>query len=372
MIPLLAVHRARVDELDALIQELQRSISALQAEKAVALEPLAAYKYPVLTLPSEVVSEIFRHFLPPDSSPPLQGRFSPSILTKVCKTWERIADATPALWEPISFSGFCKGDLTQAHEWLSKSGSRPLSLEFGGSFLNLSTVIPELVAERARWKRVDFDICSSFLSSMGNGPTPLLQHLELVVDEGWLLKNPNPPTPPTATFRDAPMLRTAVLNSVAAFNIILPWSQLTSLTLLRITPEDWVPVLNLTTNLVHCTLEIEVLYDDFLRPEETVNLLRLESLTVTLGDGMPMELACLGYFVLPALRCLEVPEDFLHPDPIATLKSFISKSSCELLELHIMGERSVHSESYFGELEAIPQIHFERKRWAQRARSMEV
>ncbi|KAJ7670189.1 hypothetical protein DFH06DRAFT_1321185 [Mycena polygramma] len=366
MNPFLAAYRARVNELDAQIREVQRTLSALRTEKASALEQLAAYKYPVLTLPNEIVSEIFSHFVPPASSPPpLRGDLSPTILTTICKKWGRIALTTPALWKAITFSGFHSEDLRKLLRWLSRSRSSPLSLKVRGKF-NLSQIFSAIVAHRARWERLDCNMCSSHLSSMGDGPTPLLRHLALVVDEKRPLNNP---TPPTATFRDAPMLRTAVLSSFAAANLILPWSQLTSLTLVRITPEEWVPVLEQTTNLVHCGLEIVIPDDDFVLPTE-VKLLRLETLTVTVADEIE---GCLEAFVVPALRRLEVPEAFLYPDPITTLTSFMSKSSCRLRELHITDERSVPMDSYLWTFESIPRLYFEYKdREEPRARSVEL
>jgi hypothetical protein len=53
-------------------------------------------------------------------------------------------------------------------------------------------------------------------------------------------------------------------------------------------------------------------------------------------------------FIVPALRSLEIPEYFLDDaDPIESLKRFISKSGCKLLEeLHITGPRTQPQQSY--------------------------
>ncbi|KAJ7917678.1 hypothetical protein B0H13DRAFT_2657737, partial [Mycena leptocephala] len=65
MLTNLDADRSRVADISAQILDLERSISALRIEKTQAQERLDSYKYPVLTLPNEIVSEIFIHFLPP-------------------------------------------------------------------------------------------------------------------------------------------------------------------------------------------------------------------------------------------------------------------------------------------------------------------
>ncbi|KAJ7641164.1 hypothetical protein FB45DRAFT_712335, partial [Roridomyces roridus] len=57
---------------------------------------------PVLTLPNEITSEIFVHFLPPyPVCPPMTGLDSPTSLTHICRQWREIALATPKLWRAI-------------------------------------------------------------------------------------------------------------------------------------------------------------------------------------------------------------------------------------------------------------------------------
>ncbi|KAJ7897415.1 hypothetical protein B0H13DRAFT_2521789 [Mycena leptocephala] len=79
MLAALDTDRTRVADIEAQILDLERSLSALRDEKALVQERLDAYKYPVLTLPSEIISEIFIHFLPTYPLPPLIGIFSPSL-----------------------------------------------------------------------------------------------------------------------------------------------------------------------------------------------------------------------------------------------------------------------------------------------------
>jgi hypothetical protein len=101
----LEADRARVADLDAQISHLERSLSALREEKNLAQERLDSYKYPVLTLPNEIVSEIFIHSLPAyPEYPPLTGLHSPTLLTHICRRWREIALGAPALWRAIQFN----------------------------------------------------------------------------------------------------------------------------------------------------------------------------------------------------------------------------------------------------------------------------
>ncbi|KAJ6474423.1 hypothetical protein C8R47DRAFT_708876 [Mycena vitilis] len=105
MLAHLEADRVRVAELEAHIVELQRSLAVLQSEKVSAQERLASYKYPVLTVPNELISEIFIHFLPAyPVCPPLTGPRSPAVLTQICHRWREVALSTPSLWRALSLS----------------------------------------------------------------------------------------------------------------------------------------------------------------------------------------------------------------------------------------------------------------------------
>ncbi|KAJ7106445.1 hypothetical protein C8R43DRAFT_906192, partial [Mycena crocata] len=86
---------------------------------------------PVLTLPNEIVAEIFLHFLPdyPECPSPT-GLFSPTILTHICRKWREIACATPSLWRAIQYPVYFD-DAHGVHTlkaWLLRSCSCPISL----------------------------------------------------------------------------------------------------------------------------------------------------------------------------------------------------------------------------------------------------
>ncbi|KAJ7909680.1 hypothetical protein B0H13DRAFT_2661362 [Mycena leptocephala] len=337
----LEADRARVAELEAQISHLERSLSALRIEKMLAQERLDSYKYPVLTLPNEIVSDIFMHFLPPyPLFPPLIGLLSPTLLTQICRKWREIALGTPPLWSAITSyhdSINISFDLAiRAFDtWLNRSRCCPVSLRFDAtdSYMEVAEFLAIVVPHRARWKYLKLSSWPSHLPIL-DGPMPLLCYLNL-----RLLGS----DAKVVTF-EMPLLRTVVLNDTAALSVVLPWAQLTSLTLLRVYPYECVPILQQTSSLVHCKLELFDSTNNQPRPDITLPC--LESLTL-INPGRESVVDFLETLIVPALRSLEIPEDFLyHVNPIESLTAFISKSGCKLEEVRITGPRSVPSTSY--------------------------
>ncbi|KAJ7854619.1 hypothetical protein B0H13DRAFT_1480666, partial [Mycena leptocephala] len=88
---------------------------------------------PVLTLPNEIISEIFVHFLPIyPRFPPLHGSLSPTSLTHICRKWHEIALATPLLWRAFRLSSDDSIPFERQRDiselWLKRSRSCPLSI----------------------------------------------------------------------------------------------------------------------------------------------------------------------------------------------------------------------------------------------------
>jgi hypothetical protein len=142
--------RTRLVDIEAQILDLERSLSVsenlreperalatLRAEKTQVQGRLDSYKYPVLTLPNEIVSEIFVHFLPPyPQCPPLSGILSPNTLTRICRQWREVALATPALWRAIGLSDHRISFEQQHHitiNWLKRSRHCPLKFHCRGT-----------------------------------------------------------------------------------------------------------------------------------------------------------------------------------------------------------------------------------------------
>ncbi|KAJ7664896.1 hypothetical protein B0H14DRAFT_3696612 [Mycena olivaceomarginata] len=90
----------RIADIDAQILELERTLSSLKEEKDFLRARLAIYTYPVLTLPNEIVSEIFVQVLPdfPRYPPPI-GPLSPYPLCQICRKWRDYSVLYPSAVE---------------------------------------------------------------------------------------------------------------------------------------------------------------------------------------------------------------------------------------------------------------------------------
>ncbi|KAJ6454600.1 hypothetical protein C8R45DRAFT_1111849 [Mycena sanguinolenta] len=336
-----AAGRARIAEIDAKISSLKKSIRALKAEKLRTQERLESYTHPVLTLPNEITSEIFLKFIPDyPSPPPLTGLLSPTTLTHVCHRWRAIAHSTPALWNGILVPAYSRTRRNEAYlpkileSWLSRSRCLPLSILMDDMF----DVLPEecvaaLVLHRARWEYVTLTVLDASIVHTMQGAMPLLRQFEIRPHLGG-------PSPSPIRFCGVPRLRSATVWETSGAIDILPWFQLTSLTLIYV--YGWPAILKETVNLVHFHL-FPCEEEDLAVPG--IRLPVLQSLVLSpFSDLDEPAINLLATFITPALRTLEVPEAFLHPDPIATLRSFISNCGCKLQKICITGNtRSVRA-----------------------------
>jgi len=353
MLSALAADRARVADFDTQILVLERALSALRVERAIAQSRLDSYKYPVLTLPTEIVAEIFVQFLPVyPLCPPSTGLLSPTLLTQICGRWREIALETPMLWRAISLSLYAILFHRQHPilDFLGRSGCCPLSIQSDNG--DLVAPVPEVFAavvpHRARWEHLHLYLSPQQLRTI-DGPMPLLRYLYLSLDD-----EPDPVG--IVAFREMPLLRSVILTAYAPSNIDLPWAQLTSLTLKTVFRSEYVPILQQTSNLIQCELDILFQFDEDADQDE-IALPCLESLTLCDSNG-DWDGRYPDVFIVPALRSLRVPRSFLGPEPIAALTAFISKSGCKPHEVCITGASLVTSGSFLKAFPSIPKFSF--------------
>ncbi|KAJ6589194.1 hypothetical protein B0H19DRAFT_232880 [Mycena capillaripes] len=347
---MLEADRARIADIEAKILDLERSISELRADKALVQHRLDSYKYPVLTLPNEIVSEIFVHFLPIyPQYPPFSGTLSPTVLTQVCHEWREIALATPALWSAISLTTSAvppfERQLHISEIWLHRSRRSPLSIQIIDNSLRSRgpEIFAAVVDHQARCEHLKLHLVRSPLPALGE-VFPLLRHLDLRLTTAV----------DVFTLHHAPLLRTVSLNVGGVHKIVLPWAQLTSLQLCFIYPSEYVPILQQTPNLVDCKLDI---FFGGESDQPDITLPCVKALVLDNRWNEPLADGLLSTFLVPALQRLEISERILMPNPIQSLASFITKSSCQLREVHITGSEdyplSVPEDTY---REAFPSI----------------
>ncbi|KAK7014311.1 F-box domain-containing protein [Favolaschia claudopus] len=330
--------RALVAEKDAEILALEAQILALRAAKELAQSRLDSYTYPVLTMPPEIVSEVFLHFLPPYPDPPsFTGLHSPICLTHICTQWRIIALSTPRLWRAIGLGDRNwpeEGGTALAELWLERSGDLPLSIrvtDYENDYSNglPFTIFAPLLPHRDRWERLILTICEPTNMLAIDGPMPLLHTLHIVLGEQGL-SNP-------LSIHDVPCLRTLVLDDFGTPSVNLPWSQLTSLALQSIDVDECISILQQIPNLVDCRLRIWV--EGMIQgPYPDIPLFCLEALVIEKNSDS--DLHFFHSLVTPALRHLEFWEAFsrtVNSECIESLKAFISKSGCTLDELRVTG-----------------------------------
>ncbi|KAK7039427.1 F-box domain-containing protein [Favolaschia claudopus] len=344
MLSSLEADRTYILALDAQIEQLEHCPAEKWLKRAEAQARLDAYKYPVLIIPNEIISEIFVQFLPTyPLCPALAGLDSPTLLTHICSQWREVALSTPQLWRAIPLSGYGAGAIHIAKAWLSRAGCCSLSVNIRMQVGRLDDpeyydvgLLTALISRRAHFEHLTVAGTEMHLPLL-DGPLPRLYHLEL----GRLRYLPATSSGSIGIKLDseaAPLLRSVVLSDGATLGVEyveLPWEQLTTIALRHGSPDTFCSILQRTLNLIHCDLDFKQRYirDGFdVLPE--VCMPRLRSLILN-GPGDRF----IGSLVAPTLRSLTVSEQcftVVGIDPVNLLSAFISKSACELDQLCIV------------------------------------
>ncbi|KAJ7633177.1 hypothetical protein FB45DRAFT_914541 [Roridomyces roridus] len=320
----LAAARARIAQLDIEIEKLQRLMDPLLTEREQCSQTLAEYKYPILTLPAEITSEIFLQFLPSYPHRPSFGESqSPSFLLQICRRWRDVALTTPALWSAVELMLEPHDHVRQRHlldMWLQRSANCPLSIrleydmENGERIAIIRECVRALLCHASRWQDMEFVLpLESFRDIAGS--MPLLRSLTIGIDDCDEV-----PGTPAALFADAPVLNHVVLHaSFSPFFVRLPWSQITTLEAEALYTDEAVEILRHSTMLLNCTLTI---LDGDPWADSSIPPLPLRSLSLEYIAGGTHELRQLFRALhLPLLETLAVHEIFLGPDPIAALSA---------------------------------------------------
>ncbi|KAJ7640104.1 hypothetical protein DFH06DRAFT_1430895 [Mycena polygramma] len=304
---------ATASELLARLVELDKQIAELHSERELVEHKLSSITYPVLTLPPDIIGEIFLRYFEGHTAPQRpHSRLirAPLILASVCVGWRAIALSTGALWNSITLeSNLLRNAARTLEFWLRRAGGLPLDLNIkvAGS---QDEVLAILAKYSSRWKRLNLSSNApiSFPHSSSGGPLLCLESLHLSISGSF-----DPSTELTVPSLDSPSYETSSSTAVCLQGDCLGILRYTiALQQLVINSSELVP--NSTPPIVlsglkELTLDLWKYYNDD-------------------GDSI-----LLTYLTLPSLERLRIC--LLTDTDVNRVQSLIARSQCsiEVLEL---------------------------------------
>ncbi|KAJ7019649.1 hypothetical protein C8F04DRAFT_329687 [Mycena alexandri] len=295
-------HSAR---MRARLAQIDEQLLLLQKEKTTLQHALAAAIYPVLTLPAQITSEIFAQCAEHPFHREPDPKRAPLLLTYVCRAWRDIAIHDPALWNRVRF--MCEHNSYSSHRrllaklYLERAGTTPLDLhvqstvEAGGR----PRLLQDVIDRASQWRKV------IFIASVPTLRDQFLGQLDLLILETLSLtrNRDSPGFFHGGAFAVAPKLQVVTLwDNYNPSSIMLPWSQLTKLTIHDCTWKSCIEVLGSAPNLVDLTFDPIIPPSNRFSDAVLAPHLHLKHLSV----GGPELHAVLGRLNLPNLEQLEV------------------------------------------------------------------
>ncbi|KAJ7772208.1 hypothetical protein B0H16DRAFT_1880924 [Mycena metata] len=246
-----AVTRAHIAAITSRMNAVYGYLYALNARRNALKSHLDAYIYPVLTLPNEIISEIFLHTIPldlRDQTPSVtQG---PLLATQICRKWRHIALSSPRLWSSIALElvdvAAEERELNLLKPWLARSQDCLLSISLFyepprdpilgiDSNGSVEAFVDAIIPHSKRWQ--DLEIVtpmSDFMRIDITGEFPLLRTLTLgITNMEAVTAYPRSPTWPYEIFHGAPALtELALARGFEPAVLLPPWAQLTKIYIL--------------------------------------------------------------------------------------------------------------------------------------------
>ncbi|KAJ7149200.1 hypothetical protein C8R43DRAFT_925102 [Mycena crocata] len=187
-----AAHRRRLEDVGVQILRLQAQIDALERERGELQRKLATVVYPILTLPTEITSEIFVQCLPLDRRIRPSEGVAPLVLTKVCRYFREVTLATPGMWSSLSLDfdngwddtttiAFETGLTRLVERWFSRAGSQPLSFTLRNTQRIFPAILRALAKFPSQWRRLEVDGLAEDVALLEEicGDLPTLRQLGL-------------------------------------------------------------------------------------------------------------------------------------------------------------------------------------------------
>ncbi|KAJ7196813.1 hypothetical protein GGX14DRAFT_700472 [Mycena pura] len=323
--------KAEIFVLDDEIAGVQRALDRLELQRANLEDFVKAHRGVVSTvrrLPSEILGEIFTHYL--DAS---DSRAHPpealSHLLGVCNQWRAITLASPPLWCHIfpNIWGELSREMQKTSLQLQRSASAVLSIHLQAATLtyqmNAVNIMDLILTESRRWHSLFLAVHPSYHTHLATSRAqfPILEKLTLVLED--------PSSEDTALFfRSLPALTdlTLQVDGTIPSTLDFIWAQLRVCTLHWCRRGDILRILPLFSAGTRLCLEKNV--DAYLTSVHTVTVVS----DLSLHSYGPEDIhPLLGAFTAPCLKRLS-PTGFYS---ITSVPSFIDRSLCALTHLSI-------------------------------------
>ncbi|KAF8174577.1 hypothetical protein BJ912DRAFT_45609 [Pholiota molesta] len=301
---LLVEPQNRLTQLDSKISELEQVLETLKQERHLLDDKIQQYHHllsPARRLPDDMLREIFLACLPNTHNAVMDREEAPLLLGLVCSHWRLLAYSTPGLWAtlhipypalrygvtlsakgtkvPDAYNDCIEKHLTAVWDWLTRSGSCPLSISFRMPF-NHASRLPALILHSyisimsrfsQRWHSLDLTLpaggVSNLLASIPTTSVSILTHLRLEFSSGMSAEEAEEWK--TSGLLHAPRLRALDISYVPFRPSHLPansWSHLSSLNLIHFyhfpadrnfaTIQEAYNILSRCSRLTHCALDI--------------------------------------------------------------------------------------------------------------------
>ncbi|KAJ6536543.1 hypothetical protein DFH09DRAFT_1324579 [Mycena vulgaris] len=365
---LVEVHK-RLEDIDDEIGGTLAHLQRLKARRMDILVDLNAVTSPILSLPPELICEIFLHCLPPQRTLP-SPKDAPLLLAQVCRQWRGIALSLPVLWTSICVAVVLSADprdelLSAVLDlWLERAGNCTLSVSMILDSANLplpemlfrgprSAVFRKIRHASHRWRELeivrrleDFPV---FLHRDTPWNLPELVKLTLLLSNGGRHPTAFPPNT-LSNLMDAPALREVHLMGFTPTNLLLPWSQLTTVHAENLLPIECLQTLAQTSNLVDGTFSLwPTRFFHLPNHAPIARLSRLKSLTIT-GE---LCTEILDHFECPALERFTL--SFGPNNDFTPLTAFISRYP-SITNVSLDARTAVRAGEFIGVLEAMTSV----------------
>lgn len=323
----IAAHMAQLDDE---IDQVNKSLASLRDNHAALQRLSNEYRNvfnPTRRLPVEILGEIFIHL-----QEMLGGR---SIVpTQVCRQWREIAIATHRLWRHIRAriggrrSSQADVDLTPI--WLQRSGSLPLTIEFGKcQDMEISAIDVMILNEAQRWNEIKLILMDATLPFLRSIPQHLPMLYSLEID---CIGTFNTSRIIIDNFKYATNLRVLTLgNRPSTHYPEIPWAQLTTCNLTSNRFYGSIDVYFVLSQAIHLrSCKVEICAHPLPPTLSTLChacLISLEIILVVSGKLGDL----FNVLKLPALSQLKLPG--YYPDE--TLALMLSRSDCSLKQLSL-------------------------------------